>query len=136
MLTLKILQHNVWYARSSLQKCLAFQFEPSKLLPVQNQQLEHKVWNMFSDNNKDTRATPLILLILNIVNIDIFNIKQLSQVILVLKLQLWTGNSLLGRMISQIKTLKIKYFLPFNFAITKTCVVIHLAEAGIRMGGI
>ena len=37
-------------------------------------------------------------------------------------------------MISQTKILKIKSFLPFNFAITK--VVIRLAEDGIRMGGI
>ena len=39
-------------------------------------------------------------------------------------------------MISQIKPLKIKSFLPFNFAITKICVAIHLAEDGTRMGGI
>ena len=44
--------------------------------------------------------------------------------------------SMLGRMISQTKTLKIKYFLPFNFAITKICVAISLAENGTRMGGI
>ena len=60
----------------------------------------------------------------NIVNIDILNIEQLSHLILVLKLL--TGNSLLGRMISQTKTLKIKSFLPFNFAITKICVAIHV----------
>ena len=43
---------------------------------------------------------------------------------------------MLGRMISQTKTLKIKSFLPFNFAITKICVAIRLAEDGTRMGGI
>ena len=32
---------------------------------------------MFTVNNKDTRTTPLPSLILNIVNIDILNIKQL-----------------------------------------------------------
>ena len=39
-------------------------------------------------------------------------------------------------MIPQTKALKIKSFLPFNFAITKTCVAIHLAEDRARMGGI
>ena len=33
------------------------------------------------------------------------------------------------------KTLKIKSFVPFNFAITKICVAIRLAEDGTRMGG-
>ena len=37
---------------------------------------------------------------------------------------------MLGRMVSQTKPLKIKSFLPFNFAITKICVVIRLAEDG------
>ena len=45
-------------------------------------------------------------------------------------------NSLLGRMISQTKPLKIKSFLPFNFSITKICVAIRLAEDGTRMDGI
>ena len=40
-------------------------------------------------------------------------------------------------MMSQTKTLKIKSFLPtFNFAITKICAAIRLAEDGTRMGGI
>ena len=39
-------------------------------------------------------------------------------------------------MISQTKTLKIKCFFPFNFAITKICVAICLVEDGTRMGGI
>ena len=39
-------------------------------------------------------------------------------------------------MISQAKPLKIKLFLPFNFAITKICLAIRLAEDGTRMGGI
>ena len=42
-------------------------------------------------------------------------------------------------MISQTKTLKIKSFISFNFAITieiKICVAIHLPEDGTRMGGI
>ena len=34
------------------------------------------------------------------------------------------------------KPLKIKSLLPFNFAITKICVTIRLAEDGARMGGI
>ena len=42
--------------------------------------------NMFTVNNKDTRTTPLTSLILNIANIDILNIKQLSKLILVHKL--------------------------------------------------
>ena len=86
---------------------------------------------MFTVNNKDTRMTPLTSLILNIVNIDILNIEQFSHLILVLKLL-----TLLGRMISQTKTLKIKSFLPFNFAVTKICVAIRLAEDGTRMGDI
>ena len=39
-------------------------------------------------------------------------------------------------MVSQTKTLKIKYFLPFNLAITKICVAIRLAEDGPRTGSI
>ena len=39
-------------------------------------------------------------------------------------------------MISQIKPLKIKSFLPFNFAVTAICVAIRLAKDGTRMGGI
>ena len=38
-------------------------------------------------------------------------------------------------MTSQTKPFKKKYFL-FNFAITKICVLISLAEDGTRMGGI
>ena len=43
MLTFKVLEHNVWYARSCLQKYLSFQNEPSKFLPVQSQQLEQSL---------------------------------------------------------------------------------------------
>ena len=39
-------------------------------------------------------------------------------------------------MTSQTKPLKIKSFLPFDFAVTKICVAIRLAEDGTRMGGI
>ena len=39
-------------------------------------------------------------------------------------------------MISQTKLLKIKYSLPFNFAITKICVAICLPEDVTRMGGV
>ena len=46
---------------------------------------------------------------------------------------LWTGNSLLGRIISQGQPLKTKSFLPFNFAFTKICVSIRLAQDGTRM---
>ena len=42
----------------------------------------------------------------------------------------------MGHMISQTKPLKIKSFLPFNFALTKICVTIRLAEDGTRMDGI
>ena len=61
------------------------QLEPSKLFPVQSQQLEQSL-KYVSVNNKDTRTTPLTSLILNIVNIDTLNIKQRSHVLLVLKL--------------------------------------------------
>ena len=42
----------------------------------------------------------------------------------------------MGRIISQTKIPKIKSFLPFNFAFTKICVAIRLAEDRPRMGGI
>ena len=38
-------------------------------------------------------------------------------------------------MTSNTKPLK-KYFLPFNFAVTKTCNAIHLAGDKARMGSI
>ena len=63
-------------------KNVTFQYEPRKRLPAQSRQLEQ----MFTVNNKDTRATPLKSLILNIINIDILNIEQLSHLILVLNL--------------------------------------------------
>ena len=34
-----LLQHNTWYTRSFLLKCLSFQYKPGKRLPVQSQQL-------------------------------------------------------------------------------------------------
>ena len=37
---------------------------------------------------------------------------------------------------SQAKPLKIKYFLPFKFAVTKICVAIRLVEDDTKMGGI
>ena len=39
-------------------------------------------------------------------------------------------------MISQTKPLTTKSVVPFNFAITKISVVIHVAEDGTRMSGI
>ena len=42
----------------------------------------------------------------------------------------------MGRIISQTKPFKIKYFFPFNFAIPKIGVAIRLAEDRTRMGGI
>ena len=68
-----------------LQKCLPFQYEPSKRLPVQSQRLEQSL-NIFTFNNKDTKTRSLTSLILNIVKIDILNIEQLSHLILQLKL--------------------------------------------------
>ena len=90
---------------------------------------------MFTVNNKDTTTTPLTSLILNIVNIDILKTVQLSHLVVVLKL-LTLRRSLLGRMISQTKTLTVKSFFLFKFAITKIYVAIRLAENGRRMGGI
>ena len=49
--------------------------------------------------------------------------------------QLRTGNSFLGRMISQTKHLK-KSFHSFNSVITKICVAVRLSEDERRMGGI
>ena len=86
---------------------------------------------MFTVNNKDTRTTALTLLILNIVSI--LNIKQFSHLILMLKLLTLKR---MKRMISQIKPLKIKSFLSFNFAITKICGAIYLADDKTRMDGI
>ena len=37
---------------------------------------------------------------------------------------------------SQTKTLELKSFVTFNFAITKICIAICLVEDGTRMGGI
>ena len=37
---------------------------------------------------------------------------------------------------SQAKPLKIKSFVPVNFAITKTCIAVRLTGDGPRMGGI
>ena len=56
---------------------------------------QSKVWNMFTANNKDIRTTPLISLMLNIVNIDILNIEQLSHLIILLK-QLTDFNQLIS----------------------------------------
>ena len=42
----------------------------------------------------------------------------------------------MGQMISLAKPLRIKSFLPFNFAITKTYVGMHLAKDGTGMGSI
>ena len=55
--------------------CLLFQYELSKLLPIQSQKLK-----------KDTRAAPLTSLIYNIVNIDVLNTEQLSHLSLVIRL--------------------------------------------------
>ena len=55
LINFSILQHNTWY---TLQKCLSFQYEHGKGLPVEGQQIEH-VGNMFTINNEDTGATPL-----------------------------------------------------------------------------
>ena len=126
LINFNILQHNAWYTRSCLIKCLSFEYEPGKRLPVQSQQLEH-VWNMITVNNKDTGTTPLSsFLILNSFYTSFLCSSSL----------LWTGSSLLGRMISQTKPLKIKSFLPFNFPITNIRSAIRLAEDGTRMGGI
>ena len=38
-------------------------------------------------------------------------------------------------MISQTKTVKIKSFLPFNFAITRIYAATSLAKDGTRIGG-
>ena len=81
----------------------------------------------------------------------ILNLEQFSHLILVLHLltlqlanvtvsslmeRIGTVSSLMERMMSRNKALKIKYFLPFNFAITKICVAIRLAEDITRMGSI
>ena len=83
---------------------------------------------MFTVNNKDIRMTPLTLM-LNIVNFDIFNIEQLSHVILVLDLRTLNRKFLAGTNDITKKTLKIKYFLPLDFAITKICVAIRLCSS-------
>ena len=45
---LKILQHKAWYTQSCLQKCLSFQYVPSRRLPVQYQKLEQSVKHVYS----------------------------------------------------------------------------------------
>ena len=92
---------------------------------------------MFTVNNKDTRKTPLTSLLLNIVNIDILNIEQLSHLIFLFKLLTLNRSFLAGTNdITQQKPPKIKSFLPFNFAITKIFVAIRLAEGETKMDGI
>ena len=71
----------------------------------------------------------MTLLILNIVNIDILNIKQLSHLILVLKLQ--TSNRQFFAETNDI-TNKASQNKIFSFL----CIAIHLAEYGTRMDGI
>ena len=44
-----------------MQKCLSFQYELSKCLPVQTQPLEQSL-NLFTVNNKRTRTKTLTLL--------------------------------------------------------------------------
>ena len=38
-----LLQHEAWYTRSCLQKCMSFHSEPRKRLPGQNKQLEQSL---------------------------------------------------------------------------------------------
>ena len=91
---------------------------------------------MFTVNNKGTRTVPLASLILNIVNIDIVNIEQLSLLILVPKLLTLNWYFLARKNDITNKNSQNKIFSSFNFAFTKICVAISLAEDGTRMGGI
>ena len=43
LFSLKILQHNAGYIRHYFPKCLSFQYEHGKRLPVQSQQLEQSL---------------------------------------------------------------------------------------------
>ena len=68
-----------------LQKYFPFQYEPNNRVSVQSEKLKQSLkYDTF--NNKDTRTTPLKLLILNILNNRFLNVKKLSHLILVLKL--------------------------------------------------
>ena len=106
LINFSILQHNAWY---TLQKCLSFQYEPGRRLPVQSQQLEH-VGNMFTVNNEDTYSCAWVA-----------NFEQV--------VSWWDGWY-------HKKPLKTNFFLPFNFSVSNICVAIRLAEDGTRMGGI
>ena len=66
----------------------------------------------------------------------ILNFEQFLDLFLMLQLLTLNRWLLAGMLISQTKPLKIKSFVPLNFAITNICVAICLAEDETRMGGI
>ena len=125
LINFNILQHNALYPTLPLKE-FNFSIWTRQTFACSKSTIKH-VWNMFTVNNKDTGTTPLSsFLILN----------SFYTLFLGLSSLFWTGISFLGRMILQVKPLKIRYFLPFNFSITNICVAIRLANDGTRMGGI
>ena len=88
---------------------------------------------MFTVNKKDTRLT---LLILNIVNIDIHNTHySCAKVTIFRQVTPWWDKLYHRQSLSKQNQLTSQS-LSFNFAMTKICVVIRLAEGGTIKGGI
>ena len=69
-------------------------------------------------------------------SVFILNLEQLSHLILVFQLLTLNRHFFVGTDNITNKVSQKKYFLLFNFAVTKICVVIRLGEDGTRMGGI
>ena len=64
------------------------------------------------------------------------NFEHFSHLIIVAQLLTLNRQFLAGTLISQTKLPKMESFVPLNFAITKICVAMCLAEDETRMGGI
>ena len=94
---------------------------------------KNKVWNMFTVTDKDTRMTHQW----HRFSISILNLEQFSHLIFVLQLLTLNRQFLAGTNdITNKASKKKKTFGSFNFAITRICVEVRLAEGGTRTGDI
>ena len=87
---------------------------------------------MLTVNGKDTKTTPLT----SFYSVFILNLEPFSHLILVFQLLTLNRQLLVGTDDITNKASQKKYFLPFIIAITKTCVVIRLAEDETKTGDI
>ena len=120
-----------WKLAYFLSKIQILRVNNSRILTIKNAKFSSYYFYMNLNLWRDFQFCISVPLILTFLILNSFHTSFLC-----LSYKLWTGNSLLGQMISQTKTFKLKSFLPFNFAITKICVAVRLAEDGKRMGGI